>query len=220
MSSKLSTIKQTKELLEKYGLAPKKKLGQNFLVDKGAVEKLVKAGQIEKTDLVLEIGPGIGVLTKELARSARKVIAVEKDPQMVEILSNELNELQIDNVEIVQKDILEFLENEGLAGQEYKVAGNIPFYLTAHLIRLLLESPRPPKDMVFILQKEVGQRIASLPPRMTLLSASVQFYAQPKLSGYIKRGAFWPVPAVDAAIIKITPKDPAPDIDRDHFSGR
>lgn len=217
MSSRLSTIKQTKELLEKYGLAPKKKLGQNFLVDKSAVEKLVRAGQIEKTDLVLEIGPGIGVLTKELAKTAKKVIAVEKDPQMVEILSKELKELQIDNVEIFQKDILEFLEEGGLAGQEYKVAGNIPFYLTAHLIRLLLESPQPPRDMIFILQKEVGQRIASLPPRMTMLSASVQFYALPKLSGYIKKGAFWPVPAVDAAIIKITPKNSAPDVDRDLF---
>ena len=217
MSSQLSTIKQTKELLEKYGLSPQKGLGQNFLVNKGAVEKLIKAGQIEKTDLVLEVGPGIGVLTKELAQSARKVIAVEKDPQMIEVLSKELIALQIDNVEIVHGDIMKFLEKGGLAGQDYKVAGNIPFYLTAHLIRLLLEAPQPPKDMVFILQKEVGQRIASLPPKMTLLSASVQFYAQPKLAGYIKRHSFWPVPAVDAAIIKITPKNPAPEVNRDLF---
>ncbi|MFA5249420.1 MAG: 16S rRNA (adenine(1518)-N(6)/adenine(1519)-N(6))-dimethyltransferase RsmA [Candidatus Paceibacterota bacterium] len=217
MSSNLSTIQQTKELLKKYGIEPQKKLGQNFLVDKSAVKKLVEAGGFEKTDLVIEIGPGIGVLTKELALSAGKMIAVEKDRQMVGILSEELATLDIKNVEITNRDILAFLESGQMDGLEYKAAGNIPFYLTSHLIRILLESKNPPKDMIFIMQKEVAQRIAGNPPDMTMLSASVQFYARPKIMGYIKRGAFWPVPAVDAAIIKITPKPVDASIDRDLF---
>jgi len=217
MSSNLSTIQQTKELLKKYGIEPQKKLGQNFLVDKSAVKKLVEAGGFEKTDLVMEIGPGIGVLTKELALAAGKMIAVEKDRQMVGILSEELANLDIKNVEIINQDILAFLESGQMDGLEYKAAGNIPFYLTSHLIRILLESKNPPKDMIFIMQKEVAQRIAGNPPDMTMLSASVQFYARPKIMGYIKRGAFWPVPAVDAAIIKITPEPVDASIDRELF---
>ncbi|MDD4830815.1 MAG: 16S rRNA (adenine(1518)-N(6)/adenine(1519)-N(6))-dimethyltransferase RsmA [Candidatus Pacebacteria bacterium] len=217
MSSQLSTIKQTKDLLEKYGLSPKKSFGQNFLVRKEEVKNLINAGEIKKTDIVLEIGPGIGILTKELAKSARKVIAVEKDFQMAKILEEELSLLKISNVEIVRKDILDYLKEDGLKLKEYKAAGNIPFYLTAHLIRLLLESPNPPKNMAFILQKEVGQRIASLPPKMSLLSASVQFYASPRLCGYIKKSSFWPSPAVDAAIIKISPKPLDPNVNRDLF---
>jgi len=217
MSSNLSTIQHTKELLSRYGIRPKKQFGQNFLVDKSAVKILAEAGQIQKNDTVLEIGPGIGVLTKELAQAAGKVIAVEKDPQMVEILKSELADSKIENVKIVCQDALDFLKNGGMDGLDYKAAGNIPFYLTGHLIRILLEMENQPKKIVFIMQKEVAQRIASLPPDMSLLSASVQFYAQPKIAGYIKRGSFWPAPDVDAAIIGITPTPPEKDIDRGRF---
>lgn len=217
MSSQLSTIKQARQALEKYGLSPQKKLGQNFLISKEAIKKMVIATDIGKNDIVLEIGPGMGILTKELAALAKKVIAVEKDPQIAKALAKELEDIKINNVEIIQKDILDYLKKGGLEIKGYKAAGNIPFYLTAHLIRLFLESPNPPKDMVFIMQKEVAQRIASLPPKMTLLSASVQFYAKPLLCGYIKRNSFWPAPAVDAAIIKITPQKQRLLANRDLF---
>lgn len=218
MSSNLSTIQHTKELLSRHGLQPKKQYGQNFLVDKKAVKTLIEAGQIQKNDTVLEIGPGIGVLTKDMAIAAGKVIAVEKDPQMAEILEEELAEAGANNVEIIRQDALEFLEKGGAEGLgEYKAAGNIPFYLTSHLIRILLESKNPPQKTVFIMQKEVAQRIASRPPDMSLLSASVQFYAQPKIAGYVKRTSFWPAPDVDAAVIGITQGKPREGIDRNLF---
>lgn len=218
MSSNLSTIQHTKDLLSRYGIQPKKQFGQNFLVDKNAVKAVIETGQIQKSDTVLEIGPGIGVLTKELALAAGKVIAVEKDPQMVEILISELADSKIGNVKIVQQDALEFLASGGADSLgAYKAAGNIPFYLTSHLVRVLLETKNQPQKIVFVMQKEVAQRIASVPPDMSLLSASVQFYARPKIGGYVKRGSFWPAPDVDAAIIGITPDQPQRDIDPSLF---
>ena len=202
-----------KETLKQHGLRPSKRFGQNFLVDRDAINKIIEAADLQPDDTVLEIGPGLGVLTQELAKKAKKVIAIEKDRNMVEILKETLKGYK--NVEIVQGDILKIFNFQfsifnKFSISDYKIVGNLPFYLTAPVIRQFLELAdvgRPQVSlMVLVVQKEVGQRICSKSPRMNLLAVSVQVYAEPKIISYISKESFWPSPDVDAAIIKITPK--------------
>ena len=259
------------KFLQKYHFRPSKKLGQNFLISQKVLYKIIGASDLSANDIVLEIGPGLGILTIELARRVKKVIAVEKDKRMVEALKKILAENKIENVEITQGDILKLIPNDqwlqlsfprkresrkfsgAMDSREsgndtredfrdssleilpqatcaepnrsksrddhYKVIANIPYYLTSPLIRKLLESDNPPQSMTLMIQKEVAQRICASPakifagqkfrraspPRMSLLSVSVQFYAAPKIISYVSRESFWPQPEVDSAIIKITP---------------
>lgn len=186
-------------------------LGQNFLVDKKAGLLFVKALGLKSTDTVLEVGPGLGSLTVELAKGSKAVIAVERDRSMIDILKDTLK--GCNNVKVIHGDILEAKVDL----KDKKVAGNLPFYLTAHVIRKLLESEPKPKNMVFMVQKEVGQRICETPPRMTLLAVSVQIYAEAKIISKISKNSFWPVPKVDSVIIKITPKQEELEVNRDAF---
>ncbi|TFG35923.1 MAG: ribosomal RNA small subunit methyltransferase A [Parcubacteria group bacterium] len=190
----------TKNLLQKYNTQPIKMFGQNFLIDQSAIKKIIEAADLKPNDIVLEIGPGLGVLTQELAKRAKKVIAIEKDFKMVEILKETLK--GFNNVDIVQGDALK--ETHVRPILPYKVIGNLPFYLTAPIIRQFLEAENPPQEMTFIVQKEVGQRICAKPPKMSILAVSVQIYAQPKIISYISKKSFWPSPKVDSAIIKIS----------------
>lgn len=182
-------------------MKPNKRLGQNFLVEPKAVAKVITAAQITKSDVILEIGPGTGLLTKELATRAQKVIAIEKDPVMINILRQTLGDYK--NAEIIQADVL--AETYSLPTTNYKLVANIPYYITSPIIRMFLEAENPPTEMVLMVQKEVAQRIVARPPNMSILAVSVQFYATPKIISYISKGCFWPVPNVDSAIIKITP---------------
>ena len=201
----LSSKRTIKNLLKKHKIRPSKGFGQNFLVDREITKKVIEAAGLKPNDAVLEIGPGLGVLTVKLAKLAKEVMAVEKDPKMVEILKESLEWWDIRNVEIVNKDILKLIpETCNLKAKTYKVVANLPFYLTAPVIRKFLESDEPPKEMILIVQKEVGQRICSKPPEMNLLAVSVQFYAEPKIISYISKKSFWPSPEVDSAIIKIS----------------
>jgi 16S rRNA (adenine1518-N6/adenine1519-N6)-dimethyltransferase len=195
-----------KEILRKYETLPIKRLGQNFLIDKNILRKIIEAAELSKRDVVLEVGPGIGNLTIELAKKVKKVVAVEKDERMVEILKERLKEEKIENVEIVNEDILKFLPSFKLR-RSYKVVANIPYYLTSRLIRNLLEAKRRPRLIVLMIQKEVAQRICAKPPKMNLLAVSVQFYAKPKIVSYVSKNSFWPRPKVDSAIIKIEPRE-------------
>jgi 16S rRNA (adenine1518-N6/adenine1519-N6)-dimethyltransferase len=198
--------KSAKNLLKKHSILPVKGLGQNFLADKEAIGKIVRATDIRADETVLEIGPGLGVLTVKLAKLAKKVVAVEKDQRITEVLKNLLAGQNIKNVEIIQGDILKFSPAScGLEDKSYKIAANLPFYLTAAVIRKFLETNRPPKGMILVVQKEMGQRICAEPPRMNLLAASVQFYAKAEIVSRISKKSFWPRPQVDSVIIKITP---------------
>jgi len=220
---------KVKNLLKKYQLRPSKRLGQNFLVDKRAVRKIIETAELRPDDIVLEIGPGLGVLTWELAQKAKKVITVEKDPNLARILNKELKVKNIKNVKIVQGDILKILNSKFLIPNLYKVVANLPFYLTAPVIRKFLETAEvKPRQLVLIVQKEVAQRICPCPPKlkerrrgknpkMNLLAISVQFYAQPKIISYISKSSFWPQPEVDAAIIKLEVKSQKLKVNRDLF---
>ncbi len=151
-------------------------------------------------------------MTKEIAKKADKVIAVEKDPKMVEILKETLKDFK--NIELVNKDILKI---NFQFSKNYKIVANLPFYITAPVIRKFLESKDPPKEMILIIQKEVAQRICVKPPKMNILAVSVQFYSKPKIISYISKKSFWPSPKVDSAIIKIVPQKKYKDVDIDLF---
>ena len=198
-------LEEIKRLLKKYNIYPSKRLGQNFLVDEGILKKIVEAAELSKNDIVLEVGPGIGSLTVELAKRVKKVIAVEKDQDLVRILKELLDCWKVRNVRIVEGDIRK-IENCKLKIENcYKVVANIPYYLTSPLIRKFLEASNAPKEMILMVQKEVAQRICAKPPDMSILAVSVQFYAKPEIISFVSKKSFWPQPKVDSAIIKIKP---------------
>ncbi|HZI95830.1 MAG TPA: 16S rRNA (adenine(1518)-N(6)/adenine(1519)-N(6))-dimethyltransferase RsmA [Candidatus Paceibacterota bacterium] len=183
-----------------------KKLGQVFLKDQAIIKKIIQAGKIKEKDQILEIGPGKGVLTQELLKTNAEIIAVEKDEELVKFLENLFRGEQ--NLKIIHADIRDFLISNSkfqILHSNYKVIGNIPYYLTSHLIQILLEQQNQPKDIILMIQKEVAQRIISQPPQMNLLAVSVQFYAKPEIICHVSKTAFTPIPKVDSAIIKLTP---------------
>lgn len=204
---RLTSVQTIKSLLKKYNIHPRKYLGQNFLISRKVLGEIIEAAELSKEDTVLEIGPGIGVLTLELAKKAKKVIAVEKDPKMVEIVRDVLTVLNVKNVEIVQSDVLKLQTKNYKLPTNYRVVANIPYYITSPVIRMFLEAENKPKSMVLMTQKEVSQRICAKPPKMSLLSVSVQFYAEPEIISYVPKRYFWPRPKVDSAILKISPLD-------------
>lgn len=202
----------------KHGIKPIKGLGQNFLIDKQAIKKVIKTADLRPKDIILEIGPGTGVLTQEIAKTVKKVIAVEKDPKMCEILKQVLRDFK--NVKIVPADILKILNSKFLIlNSKYKVVASLPFYITSPVIRKFLEAKNPPKEIILIIQKEVAQRICARPPQMSILAVSVQFYAKPKIISYISKKSFWPQPKVDSAIIKITPHQKYKKVNSKRFFG-
>ncbi len=202
------------EILKKYNIHPNKLMGQNFLIDENVLNKIIETANIDSSDVILEIGPGLGILTLELAKKAKRVIAIEKDEELCEILKNVLTAQNVVNVEIVHGDILQLQQIQQL--QHYKVVANIPYYLTSPLIRKFLEAENKPEFMVLMMQKEVTQRICASPPKMSLLAVSVQFYAEPKIISFVSKNSFYPVPKVDSAIIKIVPQE-TPKIDTEKF---
>ncbi|MBI2624737.1 MAG: ribosomal RNA small subunit methyltransferase A [Candidatus Nealsonbacteria bacterium] len=198
----LSSKKNVKNLLFERKIRPKKALGQNFLISRRALCAVTKAAELSSDDIVLEIGPGIGNLTQELAKKAEKVITIEKDKEMIGVLRETLADFN--NVELIHGDILK-LDPKNLTPSPYKLVANLPYYIVAPVIRKFLESAevQPPRLMVLMVQKEVAQRICSRPPDMNLLAISVQFYAEPKIISYVPKNAFWPQPKVDSAIIRL-----------------
>jgi 16S rRNA (adenine1518-N6/adenine1519-N6)-dimethyltransferase len=192
-------------------ITAKKSLGQHWLNDEPTLAEICRAAQLDKTDVVLEIGPGLGHLTQKLAKAANKVIAVELDEE----LSNRLASEAPVNVEVRQGDILRFDLTQLPIG--YKVVANIPYYLTSNLVRVLSESPNPPRLMVLLVQKEVAERLAAAPGRMSLLSVSAQLYYQPSLGPIVPAELFEPPPKVDSQVIILSRRQLFEDIDTKHF---
>ena len=188
-------------LLREYGLSPRKGLGQNFLVDTSTLRKLVEAAEVDSNSTVLEIGPGMGSLTRELARTARQVVAVEIDANLIPVLKNVLADYP--NVHLVQGDILELDPAALLEEDDYLVVANIPYYITSAIIRHLLESQRKPARMVLTMQREVAARICAEPGDMSLLALSVQVYGKPQPVLRIPAGAFYPPPNVDSVSLRV-----------------
>lgn len=198
-----------------------KRLGQNFLKNKGKIRKIVDSLELKKGDLVVEIGPGHGELTELLASSSLvfRTVAIEKDAALVRLLKEKFSVQE--NVEVVEGDILKVLPEitdklMGLKAGSYKVVGNIPYYITGKLLRTLgdlltgvvTRHRTPPISLIVLtVQKEVAERMAAKPPKMNLLAASVQFWAEPEIVDFISKKDFKPQPEVDSAIVKVITKN-------------
>jgi 16S rRNA (adenine1518-N6/adenine1519-N6)-dimethyltransferase len=188
-------------LLRRFDLKPRKSLGQNFLVDEGALAKVAAAAELTAADIVLEIGPGLGSLTRHLAQAAARVVAVELDQNLLAPLRYVLADYP--NVEIVHGDILNLQPSTFNLPAGYKVVANIPYYITSAVIRHLLEAHARPDRIVLTVQKEVAQRLCAAPGAMSLLAVSVQFYSEPRIVARISAGAFYPQPEVDSAVVRL-----------------
>jgi len=202
------------KLLKKYNLKPSKRLGQNFLIDKSVLKKIIEAADLTREDIVLEIGPGLGILTLELTKKVKKVIAIEKDRILCQVLRDILRAEKINNVEVINNDVLKMTNDQfpmtnQIPNTNYKIVANLPYYITSPVIRKFLETKNPPRLMVLMLQKEVAQRICAAPPRMNLLAVAVQFYSDSQIISYVSKKSFYPQPRVDSAIIKIIPRKSA-----------
>ena len=186
-------------LLKRHGLRARKSLGQNFLQDPLALEDIISAAEIQPTDTVLEIGPGLGSLTRYLAVAAREVVAVELDPNLLPPLKAVL--APYPNIRLIHGDILKLSPKDLITEKDYIVAANIPYYITSAVIRHLLEGEAKPRRIVLTVQKEVAGRICAKPGDMSLLALSVQVYGEPRITARIPADAFFPAPKVDSAVL-------------------
>ena len=194
----------------RFGVRYLRRWGQNFLADRAQLDRIVEALEIAPTDRIVEVGPGLGALTVELASRARAVAGVEIDPACVKALGLALRDRS--NVRIIEGDILRTAVSE-LLPPPYRVAGNIPYNLTGALFVHLLEQPRPPARIDLLVQKEVAERLVAPPGDWSLATLGVRVYGRPELTVRVPRTAFLPRPRVDSALVGITP-DPEPAIPR------
>jgi 16S rRNA (adenine1518-N6/adenine1519-N6)-dimethyltransferase len=188
-------------LLRRHGLRPDRRLGQNFLQDTAALQEIAAAATITAGDTVLEIGCGLGSLTRHLALLANHIVAVERDRHLFAIAQDVLRSYP--NVQLICADILSLSARDLRLPPGYLVAANIPYNITSPILRNLLESEPLPRRIVLTVQKEVAERICALPPRMSILALSVQVYGRTEIVGRIPAGAFFPVPRVDSAVVRI-----------------
>ena len=191
-------------LLRQSGLHPDKRLGQNFLIDTASLTKVIDAAGLQPQDTVLEIGAGLGNLTRHLAARVRQVVAVELDGRIIPVLRQVLEPFP--NVRIVQGDILSLSPSDLFQpsiGGSYQVVANIPYYITSAVVRHLLESRPPPQRLCLTVQSEVAERICARPGDLSLLALSVQVYGNPRIAARIPAGAFYPPPKVDSAVVRV-----------------
>jgi len=206
-------LTQTKRLLHSFDLQARKGLGQHFLIDEEVLKLITSAAELIPADIVIEIGSGLGVLTRELAGQAGLVIAIELDNKLATILKRSL--ASFDNVTIINEDILS-IDPAALLKEHkprfpsaissplgYKVVANLPYYITSPVLRHFLEASLKPQTMVVMVQKEVAEAIVAEPGQMSLLSVSVQFYGEPRIISHVPARCFYPAPEVDSAILQI-----------------
>jgi len=218
-------VSQAKALLRQFGLKARKRLGQHFLINGDVLECILSAAELNHENTVVEVGPGLGILTKRLAEVAGKVIAVELDFKLAGILIKRL--APFPNVRIIHADILKVAPRQLLRdcsitpelSQDYKVVANLPYYITSPILRHFLQASLKPSLMVVMVQKEVGEAIAANPGKMSLLAVAVQFYSKPTVISYVPAKNFYPPPEVDSAVLRldIYPQPPIEVSDIDGF---
>ncbi|NQT49409.1 ribosomal RNA small subunit methyltransferase A [Candidatus Kuenenbacteria bacterium] len=208
-------MKMNSTKLTKTNLFPKKSLGQNFLVDRNVIGKIIKAADLKKTDNVLEVGPGRGAITYELVERVKKVLAVEKDRALAEQLGeNEKCKMQNHNqnikLKIIEADILkiDFEEiKKEFNGEPYKIVANLPYNITSHFLRRFLEADYRPTEMILMVQREVAKRMIERAPNMNMLAVAVQFFCKPKILFRVSNNCFKPKPRVESAVIRLADID-------------
>jgi len=199
----MSLLKKTKDICRLYNIYPQKTKGQNFLINEEIYHEIVELSNIENSH-VLEVGPGLGLLSVNLAKKAKKVLAVEIDENLVKYLQSANLSKNLNNLEIINQDILKFNVFDYFSPEKsYKVVANLPYNITSIFLRTYLSHSFPPQSLFLMLQKEVAERIIAQSPHMNLLAFSVQYFAQAELIKIIKADNFWPQPEVDSALISI-----------------
>lgn len=188
-----------RQLLDSYGLSPKKALGQNFLFDPNSLQKIAAIAEVGPEDTVLEIGTGTGTLTRVLADHAKMVHTVEVDDRLVPILREQL--APYPNIKLHWQDILELDLGKLFGDQPFKVVANLPYYITSAILRKLLEGQPKPTTLTVMMQKQVAERLVAKPNDMSILAVSVQFYGDPKTRMTLKPTVFYPRPDVDSAVV-------------------
>lgn len=213
---KHSPRSEIKRLLHSLGLRAKKSLGQHFLVDKRVLQRIITAAELSSQDTVIEVGAGLGILTRELGRKAGKVLAVEIDARLASALSHHLSSLpsvRVINADILQTDPATLLAAEDAGAKQaegkvrYKVVANLPYYITSPVLRHFLEASLKPRLMVVMVQQEVGEAIVAPPGKLSLLAVSVQFYAQPSIVTRVAAESFYPQPKVDSVVLRLDLRD-------------
>jgi 16S rRNA (adenine1518-N6/adenine1519-N6)-dimethyltransferase len=216
-------LAEARERLARSGLRPRKGLGQHFLIDRGVLDKILAAAGLTGQDTVLEVGPGLGILTRELAQRAARVIAVELDDNLARLLAGEMANqpnVTVVNTDILKLDISDMLAAAGPESPDaiaYKVVANLPYYITAPVLRHILEAPVRPQVLIVMVQREVAEAIAA-PDRMGLLGVSVRFYGEPEIVNVVPAHCFYPAPKVDSAILRIN-VNPRPALDAGEAPG-
>ena len=207
MNRDLYTPSKTKEIISKYGFRFSKRMGQNFLIDGNIINNICQGAEITQADGIIEIGPGIGTLTQQLSRYAKKVVAIELDKKLIPILGETLE--GIDNIKIINNDVLkvdlEKLIEEEFEGLNVKVVANLPYYITTPIIMKLLETKLPIESISVMIQKEVAERMIAPPGKKDFgaLSVAVQYYSSPEIITIVPKTVFIPQPNVDSAVIKL-----------------
>jgi len=207
-----------KSQLHRLGTRAKKGLGQHFLVDRGVLEKIISAAELAPSDTVIEVGPGLGILTGELVKKAANVIAIEADSKLASSLQKTFSE--IPQLTVLNADVFEIDPGEIFAKKRrsYKIVANLPYYIAAPILRHFLEASLKPSLMVVMVQKEVGQSIVAAPGDMSILGISVQLYGKPTIVDYVPAQSFYPQPKVDSAIVRIEVY-PKPAIEVESIAG-
>ncbi len=220
-NKRLYSPSQVREVLDRHGFTFSKGLGQNFLIDGNIVRKIVRSADIGKDDYVLEIGPGMGTLTEELALNAKKVIALEIDERLRPVLAETLD--PYDNVEVIYGDVLklplrEIIEDK-CGGQPVKVVANLPYYVTTPIIGRLIEENLPLKSISVMVQKEVADRMVAKPHTKDYgsLTLFVGFYTEPQIMMKVPKTVFMPQPKIDSSVIRLNVKKDLPDTNRDSY---
>ena len=193
--------KSLTEILKSQKIAPKKRFGQNFLTDPAVLSRIVREAEVKGSDTVLEIGPGPGTLTQNLVQKAKKVIAVELDQRMVNLLRDKKK--NVPNLQILHQDILEVNIDDLMAGESYLAVANVPYYITSAIFRHLLAASNPPTRIIFTIQKEVAERICELDGTSSLLSLSIRVHGKPRILFDIPAESFNPQPKVDSAVLRV-----------------
>jgi 16S rRNA (adenine1518-N6/adenine1519-N6)-dimethyltransferase len=209
-------LEETRKICKLYDINPARSKGQNFLVNEDVYDKIIESADLDKNDIVLEVGPGLGFLTERLANKVKNVLAVELDDKLAELLKTRLLTDKIKNVEIINQDIIEVLSGNfrGPTSKalevgplsrldEYKIVANLPYNISSIFLRTVFGLKNKPKSLTLMLQKEVAERIVAKAGKMSLLAVSVQLYADAKIITNVPGDDFWPAPDVESAVIQL-----------------
>ena len=192
---------EAKRILRSSGLKVKKSLGQHFLIDKSVLEIIIESAELSSIDNIIEVGPGLGILTSELAKKVSNVFAVEIDTQLASLLEQRFASKK--NITIINADILKSSPAELLKGRNsYKLVANLPYYITSPVLHHFIRAPLKPSLMVVMVQKEVGESIVATPGQLNTLAISLQLFTRPEIVAYVPSVSFYPAPKVDSVIIR------------------